>query len=94
MAVDAFVAYGGVYSDLAHAEADYELVKDLHTQAGLLDAYDAGLVVVGVSDMGARIEQAMQHADKLQSKELRADTAEIERDAEAAGADQAPAGNC
>jgi hypothetical protein len=52
MAVDTFVAYGGVY-----------------------------------------IEQAMQHADKLQSKELKADTAEIERDAEAAGADQAPAGN-
>jgi uncharacterized membrane protein len=179
MAVDNFVAYGGVYSDLAHAEADYELVKDLHTQAGLLDAYDAaviqrradgkvkivkqhetptrvggvlgggvglatglvvalfpfaaigggllvatagggavlgavaghvvagmsrgdlkelgehldagqaGLVVVGISDMGARIEQAMQHADKLQAKELKADTAEIERDAKAAG--QAPA---
>jgi uncharacterized membrane protein len=145
MAVDTFVAYGGVYSDLAHAEADYQLVKDLHTQAGLLDAYDAvviqrradgkvkivkqhetptrvggavlgavaghvvagmsrgdlkelgehldagqaGLVVVGISDMGARIEQAMQHADKLQAKELKADTAEIERDAKAAG--QAPA---
>ena len=52
MAVDTFVAYGGVY-----------------------------------------IEQAMQHADKLQSKELKPDTAEIERDAKAAGADQAPAGN-
>jgi uncharacterized membrane protein len=162
MAVDTFVAYGGVYSDLAHAEADYELVKDLHTQAGLLDAYDAaviqrradgkvkivkqhetptrvggvlgggvglatgagggavlgavaghvvagmsrgdlkelgehldagqaGLVVVGISDMGARIEQAMQHADKLQSRQLKADTAEIERDAKTAGAGQAPA---
>ncbi|MFL6297980.1 MAG: hypothetical protein ACJ75M_19695, partial [Actinomycetes bacterium] len=44
MAVDTFVAYGGVYSDLAHAEADYELVKDLHTQAGLLDAYDAAVI--------------------------------------------------
>ena len=53
----------------------------------------AGHVVAGISDMGARIEQAMQHADKLQSKELKADTAEIERDDEAAGADQAPAGN-
>jgi uncharacterized membrane protein len=182
MAVETFVAYVGVYSDVAHAEADYELVKDLHTQAGLLDAYDAavlarradgkvkitkqhetptrvgavlgggvglatglvvalfpfaavgggllvaaggggavlgavaghvvagmrrsdlkelgehldagqaGLVVVGVSDMGARIERAMQHAEKLQARELQADTAEIERDAEAAGSDQAPAG--
>src|SRR5512132_2335556 len=34
----------GVYADLAHAEADYELVKDLHTQAGLIDAYDAAVV--------------------------------------------------
>jgi hypothetical protein len=39
----------------------------------------AGHVVAGISDMGTRIEQAMQHAD----------TAEIERDAKAAG--QAPA---
>jgi hypothetical protein len=132
MAVETFVAYVGVYSDVAHAEADYELVKDLHTQAGLLDAYDAavlawradgkvritkqhetptrvgavlgggvgehldagqaGLVVVEVSDMGASIERAMQHAEKLQARELKADTAEIERDAEAAGSDQATAG--
>ena len=49
----------------------------------------AGHVVAGISDMGARIQQAMQHADKLQAKELKADTAEIERDAKAAG--QAPA---
>src|ERR671913_822338 len=171
MAVDTFVAYGGVYSDLAHAEADYELVKDLHTQAGLLDAYDAaviarradgkvkivkqhetptrvggvlgggvglatgvvvvlfpfaavggglvaatagggavlgavaghaaagmsrhdlkelgeqldagqaGLVVVGVSDMGAKIERAMRRAEKVQAKQLKADTAAIEADA-------------
>jgi uncharacterized membrane protein len=44
MAVDTFMAYVGVYSDLAHAEADYELVKDLHTQAGLIDAYDAAVI--------------------------------------------------
>ena len=44
MAVDIFVAYVGVYSDVAHAEADYELIKDLHTQAGLLDAYDAAVL--------------------------------------------------
>jgi uncharacterized membrane protein len=176
MAADTFVAYVGVYSDLAHAEADYELVKDLHTRAGLMDAYDAavlqrrddgkvkitrqhetptraggvlgggvglatglvvalfpfaavgggllaattgggailgavaahvvagmsrgdlrelgehldagqaGLVVVGISDMGAKIEQAMHHAEKLQARQLKADTDEIERDAKAAGA--------
>jgi uncharacterized membrane protein len=175
MAVDTFMAYVGVYPSADDAEADYELVKDLHTKAGLLDAYDAavihrqadgkvkitkkhetptrvggvlgggvglatglvvalfpfaavgagllaattaggavlgavaghaaagmsrhdlkelgehldagqaGLVVVGVSDMGAKIEQAMRRAEKVQAKQLKADTAEIERDAKAAG---------
>ena len=173
MAVDTFMAYVGVYADVAGARADYELVKDLHTQAGLIDAYDAavierrddgkvkiakqhetptrvggvlgggvglatglvvalfpfaaigggllvattaggavlgavaghaaagmsrhdlkelgeqldagqaGLVVVGVSDMGAKIERAMHHAEKVQAKELKADTAAIEADAKA-----------
>jgi hypothetical protein len=36
--------------------------------------------------MGAKIEQAMRRAEKLQAKQLKADTAEIERDARAAGA--------
>jgi hypothetical protein len=44
MAVDTFVAYVGVYPDVADAEADYQLVKDLHTEAGLIDAYDAAVV--------------------------------------------------
>jgi uncharacterized membrane protein len=44
MAVDTFVAFVGLYSDVAHAEADYELVKDLHIKAGLLDAYDAAVL--------------------------------------------------
>jgi uncharacterized membrane protein len=175
MAVDTFMAYVGVYPSADDAEVDYELVKDLHTKAGLIDAYDAavihrqadgkvkitkqhetptrvggvlgggvglatglvvalfpfaavgagllaattaggavlgavaghaaagmsrhdlkelgehldagqaGLVVVGVSDMGAKIEQAMRRAEKVQAKQLKADTAEIERDAKAAG---------
>jgi uncharacterized membrane protein len=183
MAVDTFMAYVGVYADVADAEADYELVKDLHTQAGLLDAYDAavlerradgkvkirkqhetptrvggilgggvglatgvvvalfpfaavgggllaatagggavlgavaghvvagmsrsdlkelgehldagqaGLVVVGVFDMGARIERAMHHAEKLETRELRADTAAIEADARSVGAGQPAAGS-
>ena len=173
MAVDTFMAYVGVYPNVDDAEADYQLVKDLHTQAGLLDAYDAaviqrredgkvritkqhetptrvggalgagvglatglvvalfpiaglglavattaggavlgavaghasagmsrgdlkelgehldagqaGLVVVGVSDMGAKIEQAMRRAEKVQAKQLKADTDQIERDAKDAG---------
>ena len=177
MAIDTRRVYGGVYGDVADAEADYELVKDLHTEADLIDAYDAavierreggktkivkkhetptrvggvlgggvglatglvvalfpfaaigggllagtaaggailgavaghaaagmsrhdlkelgehldkgtaGLVVVAVSDMGAKVERAMQRAAKLEQKELKADTAEIERDATAAAAE-------
>ena len=177
MAVDTFMAYIGVYDSVADAEADYEFVKDLHTEADLIDAFDAavierradgkvkitkkhetptrvggvmgagvglatglvvalfpfaaigggliaattgggavlgavaghaaagmsrhdlkelgenldagqaGLVVVGVSDMGAKIEQAMKKAKKLDTKELKADTAEIEADAKATQTD-------
>ena len=175
MAVDTFMAYVGVYPGVAEAEADYQLVKDLHTEAGLIDAYDAavierrddgkvkiakkhetptrvggvlgggvglatglvialfpfagigagllapttaggavlgavaghaaagmsrddlkelgeqldagqaGLVVVGVSDMGAKIERAMRRAEKMQAKQLKADNAEIEADVRSAG---------
>jgi uncharacterized membrane protein len=171
MAIDTLLAYVGVYDSVADAEADYQVVKDLHTDAGLIDAYDAavierrdggktkivkkhetptraggvlgggvglatglvvalfpfaavgggllagttaggavlgavaghaaagmsrhdlkelgehldagqaGLVVVAVADMGARVEQAMKRAAKLQQKQLDADIAEIERDA-------------
>jgi uncharacterized membrane protein len=174
VAVDTLIAYVGVYEGVADAEADYQLVKDLHTEAGLIDAYDAavverredgktkivrkhetptrvggvlgggiglatglvvalfpfaavgggllaattgggailgavaghaaagmsrhdlkelgetldegqaGLVVVAVSDMGAKVERAMARAAKLQQKELKANTAEIERDAASA----------
>ena len=174
MAVDTFIAYVGVYDNASDADADYELVKDLHTKAGLIDAYDAaviehrangkvkitkkhetptraggvlgagvglatglvvalfpfaaigggllavttggggvlgalaghaaagmsrhdlkelgehldagqaGLVVVGVSDMGAKIEQAMKKARKVEAKQLKADTADIEADAKSA----------
>jgi len=171
MAIDTFMVYVGVYADVEDAKGDYELIKDLHTKAGLIDAYDAaviqrredgkvkivskhetptrvggvfgggvglatglvvalfpfaaigggllaattaggavlgavaghaaagmsrndlkemgeyldsgqaGLVVVGVSDMGAKIEREMRRAEKVQSKELKADVEDIERDA-------------
>jgi uncharacterized membrane protein len=174
MAIDTFMAYVGVYPDVADADADYQLVKDLHVEVGLIDAYDAavierredgkvkitrkhetptrvggvlgggvglatglvvalfpfaaigagllaattaggavlgavaghaaagmsradlkelgehldagqaGLVVVGVSDMGAKIERAMRHAEKVEAKQLKADTAAIEADAKSA----------
>jgi hypothetical protein len=45
MAVDTFIVFAGVYDTAADAEADYEVVKDLHTKAGLIDAYDAAVIV-------------------------------------------------
>ena len=171
MAVDTFFVFVGTYSDVTDAEADYEAIKDLHTEAGLIDAYDAalvvrrddgkvkiskkhetptrvggvlgggiglatglvialfpaaaigagllaattaggavigavaghaamgmsrkdlqelgeqldagtaGVIVVGVSDMEAKIKAAMKRAAKLEEKQLKADQAEIEKDA-------------
>src|SRR5215468_10502887 len=173
MAIDTFLVYVGVYDNPADADADYDAVKDLHTKAGLIDAYDAavverradgkvkitkkhetptraggvmgagvglatglvlvlfpfaavgggllavttgggavlgavaghaaagmsrhdlkelgehldagqaGLVVVGVSDMGSKIEKSMRKAQKVETKQLKADTADIEADAKA-----------
>ena len=59
--------------------------KDLKELGEHLDAGQAGLVVVGVSDMGAKVEAAMTKADKVEEKQLEADTAEIEKDAAADG---------
>ena len=174
MAVDTFIAFVGVYDTAEDADADYQLVKDLHTKAGLIDSYDAaviehradgkvkiikkhetptrvggvlgagvglatglvvvlfpfaavgggllaattgggavlgavaghaaagmsrhdlkelgehldagqaGLVVVGVSDMGAKIEREMKRARKVEARQLKADTAGIEADAKSA----------
>jgi hypothetical protein len=57
---------------------------DLKELGDTLDAGQAGLVVVAVADMGAKVERAMKRAAKLQQKELKAHTAEIERDASSA----------
>jgi uncharacterized membrane protein len=174
MAADTFLVFVGVYASDDDAEADYALVKELHVQEGLMDAYDAavitkrdngkvkitkkhetptrvggvlgggvglatglvvalfpfaaiggglvaattaggallgavaghaalgmsrtdlkelgesldagqaGLIVVGVSDMGARVEEAMKHAEKIEKKELKADNEAIEADASSA----------
>jgi hypothetical protein len=57
---------------------------DLKDLGEYLDAGQAGLVVVGVSDMEAKIEHAMKKAEKVEKKQLKADTEEMERDAKAA----------
>ena len=44
MAVDTFVAYAAVYDRVDDALADYEAIKDLHTEVQLIDAYDAAVI--------------------------------------------------
>jgi uncharacterized membrane protein len=44
MPVDTFFAYSGVYADVEDALADYDAVHQLHTEIGLIDAYDAAVV--------------------------------------------------
>jgi len=57
---------------------------DLKELGEHLDAGQAGLVVVGVSDMGAKIEREMKKARKVEARQLKADTAGIEADAKSA----------
>ncbi len=173
MAIDTFVSFVGSYGSADAAQADYDAVKQLHTELGMLDAYDAAvierrddgkvkivkkhetptraggvlgggvglatglvvalfpfaaigsglllgttaggavlgavaghaaagmsrkdlkelgeqldegsaaLIVVGVQDTGARIEEAMKQAEKIQTKEVSVDTDELEADASA-----------
>jgi uncharacterized membrane protein len=50
LSIDTFVAFIGVYAATEDAEADYQAVKDLHTEAGLLDAYDAAVIARADND--------------------------------------------
>ena len=45
-------------------------------------------MVVGVTEMEDDIKQSMGKADKVETREIKADTAEIEQDAKAAGGEQ------
>jgi len=68
----ATTAGGAVLGAVAgHAAAGMSRA-DLKELGEHLDAGQAGLVVVGVSDMGAKIEQAMRRAEKVQAKQLKA----------------------
>ena len=58
--------------------------KDLKELGEHLDAGQAGLVVVAVSDMGAKVEREMKRARKVEARELKADTASIEADVKSA----------
>ena len=44
MPIDTFMAYVGVYGSVDDAEADYAAVKELATELGVIDAYDAAVI--------------------------------------------------
>ena len=57
---------------------------DLKELGEHLDRGTAGLVVVAVADLGSKVEEAMERAEKIERKELKVDTAEVESDAKSA----------
>lgn len=54
---------------------------DLKELGEHLDVGTAGLIVVGATDMEARIDEVLKRADKVMKKELKADAKAIEADA-------------
>jgi uncharacterized membrane protein len=44
MPMDTFIVLVGVYESVGDAETDYALIKELHTKANLIDAYDAAVI--------------------------------------------------
>ena len=77
-------AGGAVLGALAgHAAAGMSR-NDLKELGESLDEGQAGLIVVGVTDMEARIEAAMRRSEKMQKKQLKADAEALERDAKEA----------
>ena len=64
---------------------------DLKELGEQLDEGQAGLIVVGVSDMEARVDAAMKKAEKVEKKQLKADNVAIEADAKEAEKDEKPA---
>ncbi len=55
--------------------------SDLKDLGEALDTGQAGLVVVAVADMQAKIASAMEHAQQVQTKQLEADEKELEAEA-------------
>ena len=58
---------------------------DLKELGEHLDKGSAGLVVVALADLEADVEHAMERAEKVERRELKADMADLERDATQAG---------
>ena len=56
---------------------------DLKELGESLDKGSAGLVVVAISDMEAKVKAAMKKAEKIEAKQIKADNKAIEADAKA-----------
>lgn len=79
-------AVGAALGSLAgHAAAGMSR-GDLKDAGEALDEGTAGLVVVAVADMQAKIEHAMKKAKKIEEKQMKADAEAIEADAKEADA--------
>jgi len=44
MAIDTLIAFIGIYDEVDDALTDYATIKDLHSQEGLIDAFDATVI--------------------------------------------------
>ena len=44
MPIDTLVAYIGIYDDVEDALTDYATIKDLHSEEGVMDAFDAAVL--------------------------------------------------
>ena len=58
--------------------------SDLKELGESLDDGQAGLVVVAVADMEAKVRDAMKHAQKVQEKQLKSDQDALEAEAKEA----------
>ena len=63
---------------------------DLKELGEHLDTGQAGLVVVAVSDMGAKVERGDEAGREAEQKELKADNDEIERTRRRRGGEREP----
>ncbi|MEA2010278.1 MAG: hypothetical protein U9N78_06205, partial [Actinomycetota bacterium] len=57
---------------------------DLKDLGEMLDAGEAGLVVVAATDLKDKIHEAMKNAQKIEAKEAKIDAEELEKDSKSA----------
>jgi len=64
MPMDTFIVLAASYDSLGAAEADYHAVRELYTESGLIDTYDAAVITkddAGKVKIAAKHEQPTRH---------------------------------